>query len=70
MSYITVEVDVSIDDIADQIDDEMLEDWYEERFGCKESRWDVIYENRRRMTTDEFLKHIDQLIQDNTGRIL
>ena len=63
---VTVDVDVDLDDF----DDDDIQEEYEARFGLLTSRWNIIYEKRRQLSQQDFLKFIDKVIQDKTGRIL
>jgi len=63
---VTVDVDVDLDDF----DDDDIEEEYEARFGLLMSGWNIIYEKRRQLSQENFLKFIDKVIQDKTGRIL
>lgn len=73
MPYRTIYKEVEIDvDMSDFEDDE-IRDEYEERFGVPaedEEDWMGIYELRRRGKMDEFLRRIDAVIMDRTGRVL
>lgn len=65
-----VEVEISIDEIIDQIDDETIREMYEDVFGKPDNDWQLLYEKRRQLSDQEFLKVIDKAIMDVTGRIL
>lgn len=68
--YTSVEVDVDIGDF----DDEDIRDEYENRFGDEtdynEDFWIEAYAMRRKLTDEQFLKYLDVVIMNNTGRIL
>ena len=62
-------VDVDMSDY----DDDDIQSEYEERFnfeGPDPAEWRRLYEQRRSMSVDDFLKIVDNLIMNNTGRIL
>lgn len=62
-------VDVDMSDY----DDDDIQSEYEERFGetgLDPAEWRTLYEQRRKLSTEDFLKIIDTLIMDNTGRVL
>ncbi len=72
--YITVsvdtEVDVSWEDVISQLTDDDIKDLYEDVFGKPDTSWHQLYEKRRQLPVEEFLKLIDRAIMDATGRIL
>lgn len=62
-------VDVDIDEFDD--DDIVCE--YESRFNCDgpdPHQWRTLYDQRRDLPVVDFLKIIDNLIMNNTGRVL
>lgn len=68
-----VNVDDDIDEILEKLTDEEVESLYNERFSAGPSSsdtWQGLYEARMRMTPEAFLKHIDKIIMDRTGRII
>lgn len=73
MGYKTVYKEIEIDVDMDDFDDEDIRDEYENRFGIStedEENWTQIYELRRNGRMDDFLRLIDKVIMDRTGRIL
>lgn len=71
MTYKTVTVTSDIDVDMDDFDDEDIREEYESRFGIVGVfGWSTIYEKRRSLSPEEFLKWFDVFIQDNSGRIL
>jgi hypothetical protein len=73
-----ISVDVDIDEILEDLTDEEVQNLYDERFANR-SRfagspgsgfWKGLYEDRMRMTKEDFLKHIDKIIMDYSGRII
>ena len=68
-----VNVDIDVDDILEDLSDEEVENLYNERFSAgpfSSNTWQEMYEARMRMTPEAFLKHIDKIIMDRTGRII
>lgn len=68
-----VNVDIDVDDILEDLSDEEVENLYNERFSSGSSSsdtWQELYEARMRMTPEAFLKHIDKMIMDRSGRII
>jgi len=64
---------VNVDDIPEDLTDEEVENLYNERFSVGPSSsetWQELYEDRMRMTPEAFLKHIDKMIMDRSGRII
>ena len=73
MPYKTVYKEVEIDVDMSDFDDDEIRDEYEDRFGAthvSEEDWEGIYELRRSGKMDEFLRRIDVIIMDRTGRVL
>lgn len=68
--YVDTEVEISVDDIVEYLDDEDIKEMYEDAFGKPDSNWQQIYHLRRTLSEAEFLKQLDVMIMDNTGRIL
>ena len=68
--YIDTEVEVSVDDIIDELTEDEIKELYEDAFGKPNTEWATIYEKRRSMTDEQFLHYIDQTIMDITGRVL
>ena len=59
-------------DLAD-FDDDDIQCEYEDRFGSEgldPQDWHTLYERRRSLPVADFLKIVDNLIMDNTGRVL
>jgi hypothetical protein len=68
-----VSVDVDVDEILEDLTDEEVQELYNKRFSAKPTvpgLWKELYEARMRMTKEDFLKHIDVIIMDHTGRII
>lgn len=69
-----VSVDVDVDEILEDLTDDEVQELYDERFATSTSSgsgfWKGLYEDRMRMTKEDFLKHIDKLIMDHSGRII
>lgn len=67
---VTKEITVDIE--LDEIDDEDIHAEYMDRFGDElmESDWRRLYEQRRSLPVEDFLKIVDNLIMDHTGRVL
>jgi hypothetical protein len=70
-----VNVDIDVLEILGDLTDEEVEDLYKERFPISSGPtvselWKELYEARMRMTNEAFLKHIDVIIMDHTGRII
>lgn len=64
--------DVYVDiDLCDFDDDDIRTEYFE-RFdtAIEESDWKQLYEQRRSLSVEDFLKIIDNIIMNNTGRIL
>lgn len=73
MPYRTIYKEVEIEVDMNDFDDDEIRDEYEDRFGVPaddEENWAQIYELRRNGKMDEFLRLIDKVIMDRTGRIL
>lgn len=68
--YVDTEVEISVDDIVEYLDEEDIKEMYEDAFGKPDSNWFHIYDLRRKLSAEEFLKQLDVMIMDNTGRIL
>ncbi len=70
MAYRTVTVDVDVD--MDDFDDDDIKEEYEDRFGNQiaDTGWGTIYHKRRSLSQEDFLKWFDNVIQDQSGRIL
>jgi hypothetical protein len=69
-----VDIEIPIDDVLNDLSDEEIKELYEDTFGIDTRRepasWSILFEKRRTMSDADFLKHIDQVIMDMTGRIL
>lgn len=67
---ISLEVYVDVD-LCDFDDDDIRTEYFE-RFDSdlEESDWRKLYEQRRALPVEDFLKIIDNMIMNNTGRIL
>lgn len=62
-------VDVDMSDY----DDDDIQSEYEERFSCEgpdPAEWRILYEQRRKLSVADFLKVVDNLIMNQTGRVL
>lgn len=62
-------VDVDMSDY----DDDDIQSEYEERFnleGPDPAAWRRLYEQRRSLPVEDFLKIVDNMIMNNTGRVL
>lgn len=62
-------VDIDMDDI----DDDDIASEYESRFnheGPDAYAWRILYEQRRSLSVEDFLKIVDNLIMNQTGRVL
>lgn len=73
MPYRTVYKEVEVDVDMSDFDDDEIRDEYEDRFGVPaedEENWTQVYELRRSGKMDEFMRAIDKIIMDRTGRIL
>lgn len=68
--YIDTEVEVSVDDIIDELTEDEIKELYEDAFGKPDTAWSTIYEQRRRLSDEQFLRYIDTVIMDTTGRVL
>ena len=69
--YVNVNVDVN--EVLEDLTDEEVQELYNERFLAGPTGsvlWKELYEARMRMTKEDFLKHIDTIIMDHTGRII
>jgi hypothetical protein len=66
----SIDVDVDVD--LWEFDNEDIRAEYDERFGdrLEEHDWRRLYEKRCALPVEEFLKIVDNLIMDQTGRIL
>ena len=55
-----------------EFDDEDIRAEYFERFcvELEEQDWRLLYEQRRSLPVEDFLKIIDNIIMDNSGRVL
>lgn len=67
-----VNVDVDVDEVLEELTDEEVEELYQARFASmsSESLWSDMYAKRRILSTEDFLKYLDPIIMDRTGRIL
>lgn len=72
-----VEMEVDIGDIIAKLTDEEIKNEFELRFNVgsysddhEEEVWIYLFNKRRAVGDQEFLKLIDSIIMDNTGRIL
>lgn len=67
-----VNVNVDVDEVLEELTDEEVEELYQARFASmsSESLWSDIYAKRRILSTEDFLKYLDPIIMDRTGRIL
>jgi len=67
----TIEVD--IDDLLDDMSEEEIIDLFESRINrvlYGREAWINVYHARRTLSEKNFLKYIDEIIMDTTGRIL
>lgn len=64
--------EVTIDIELWEFDDEDIRAEYMERFcvDLEEQDWRRLYEQRRDLPVEDFLKIIDNIIMDNSGRVL
>lgn len=67
-----VNVNVDVDEVLEELTDEEVEELYQARFASmsSESLWSDIYAKRRILSTEDFLKYLDPIIMDRTGRIV
>jgi hypothetical protein len=67
---VTKEVTIDVD--LFEFDDEDIRAEYFERFcvELEEQDWRRLYEQRRTLPVEDFLKIIDNIIMDNSGRVL
>ena len=67
-----VNVDIDFNDLLDEMTDEEVRELFDARFASQsaEELWVDIYNKRRDLSLAEFIKYIDKIIQDKTGRVL
>jgi hypothetical protein len=68
--YVSVNIDV--DEVLEDLTDEEVQELYDERFSSTPSTgvWPEIYDKRRDLPLAEFIKYLDPIIMDKTGRII
>lgn len=68
-----VDIEVDIDEVLAQLSPEEIQELYEDEFGKgarEPTTWEAILYKRRFLPEAEFLKYIDRVIEDQTGRII
>lgn len=67
-----VNVNVDVDDVLDEMTDEEVRKLFDARFSSQsaEELWVDIYNKRRDLSLTEFIKYLDPIIMNKTGRII
>lgn len=67
-----VNVNVDVDEVLEDLTDAEVRELFDTRFGSEsaEELWVEIYDKRRDLSLAEFIKYLDPIIMDKTGRIL
>lgn len=67
-----VNVNVDVDDVLDEMTDDEVRKLFDARFSSHsaEELWVELYDKRRALPPAEFLRYLDAIIMDKTGRIL
>lgn len=67
-----VNVDIDFNDLLDEMTDEEVRELFDARFASQsaEELWVEIYDKRRDLSLTEFIKYLDPIIMNKTGRII